>query len=145
MKLKIVSILTIMFTAFAVATVVAPSAARASTCYGSGCSGQDPNAQGCSSGAGTIDRATAPGGIPTVELRLGYGCGAAWARGNHYWANVLIEGSPDASTVTVRYGVVYSCQFGCDYTYTDMIDFGLYVRACVQAFASDQWACTSWH
>lgn len=60
----------------------------AASCYASGCHGKDPQAQGCSSGATTLQEFTESG--YRLELRYSSACYAAWVRvaSQGYWSQV---------------------------------------------------------
>lgn len=76
--------LLLMATLLAGLVATAPSASAAS-CYGSSCTGKDPQAQGCASGAVTKSSFVGHwrnniGKDPYVELRHSGACNARWVR-----------------------------------------------------------------
>lgn len=68
--------------ALAAGTYVAPAPANAATCYGDYCSGQDPQASGCSASARTIAHTAVygTGGEQWVNLRWSDVCKTNWAQ-----------------------------------------------------------------
>jgi Protein of unknown function (DUF2690) len=69
--------------------VVAPTpatAAPAATCYAASCNAKDPEAEGCSAGARTLQRVDSAG--YHLELRYSGVCHAAWVRvdSDGYWS-----------------------------------------------------------
>lgn len=137
--------LVVAFTALATVGVGASSAppAFAGGCWGDSCTGQDPEAQGCS--AQTIDSVYPPGGGSLVELRQSSDCYAAWARAAGGW-NILVQGSttPDGSNIVVQYGAVGGDP-ATGVEWTDMVSFGYWTRACIEGIDSSDWNCTGWH
>ncbi|MFG1656943.1 DUF2690 domain-containing protein [Micromonospora chersina] len=63
----------------------ATSPAQAATCWGDWCSGQDPQAAGCSADAYTTASARIPGTYAYVELRWSPSCKTNWARVPAAW------------------------------------------------------------
>ena len=121
--------------------------ALATGCFGSSCTAQDPEAQGCD--AQTWDHAEAPGGGGPVELRVSTyqvspnDCDAAWARAPEGFS-ILIQGSttPDDTHIVAQYGEVDGSG---SVEWTDMVDFSLWTRACIKGVDSPDWNCTDWH
>jgi hypothetical protein len=133
-------------------SVATARSAFAAGCYGSSCTGQDPQAQGCAATGVTLESADPPGGGGNVQLRVSRfldvsdpGCHAAWARMYGY-EEFIIQGSTtsDGSNIVKQYGSVGGTDNG-NVRWTDMIDYGLWVRACVKGIFSDNWSCTHWH
>jgi hypothetical protein len=60
--------------------LICSTGARAAGCYGDYCSGQDPQAMGCSADAYTVASILIPGTGAYVELRWSPSCKANWAR-----------------------------------------------------------------
>jgi hypothetical protein len=87
--------------------VAAPAPAMAASCRASGCDGKDPQAEGCSPGAITLDDKY-DGGYH-LELRYSSACHAAWVRANSqgYWSQTgdfrLLRQSP-SSLFRVTFG-----------------------------------------
>ncbi|GAA0930033.1 hypothetical protein Vau01_046540 [Virgisporangium aurantiacum] len=63
----------------------ATAPARAATCWGDYCSGQDPEAAGCSADASPVAAARIPGTYSYVELRWSPSCKTNWARVPAAW------------------------------------------------------------
>jgi hypothetical protein len=126
-------------------STVHASSALAAGCWASGCRGYDPEYMGCAdSSTQSLESVTAPGGMPTVTLRYSGSCDAAWARGDHYWANIEVQESTDRVHLVAAYDVSVSDSID-DVDWTYMVSFGDWTRACVEAYASNQWVCTGWH
>lgn len=101
--------------------------ASAAGCYGASCTGRDPQAMGCSSGARTLD--SFPVGGVLFELRYSPACNAAWTRANGGPANQFfaqIRGSLSQS----GYGPAIGTQVTTSSDWTGMYSYGLWVRAC---------------
>lgn len=119
--------------------VIPASPAMAASCSGSGCTGKDPNAQGCSPDARTIDEFTYLGA--RFELRYSPACFAAWTRvtssthHNTLFAQIRTDGN-----------TVYGVQVTAGQNFTRMINFAHLVRSCGAAwFDASPWVCTSYH
>lgn len=70
------------------------SSASAAGCYGSGCTGKDPQATGCSADATTIKRVAAPSrDYGYGDLRYSPSCGAYWVKTVSWSTSVPIGGS----------------------------------------------------
>lgn len=82
-------------------TIGAPTALAAS-CYGTTCSGLDPQATGCSADAVTLGSATT--GDVTVNLRYSSNCGAAWVR--------IYGGPSDRASIQNSVGTMYKVTLG---------------------------------
>jgi uncharacterized protein DUF2690 len=75
-----VRMLLVLMAAIGATVVVAPSSpAFAVGCNSDGCTGKDPQAQGCSSGAHSMPKAYYGDGYG-IELRLSPACDAMWTR-----------------------------------------------------------------
>jgi len=103
--------------------VVAPATPAAAVgCSGSGCNGKDPQAQGCSPSARTIDEFSFAG--IRFEMRYSPQCFAAWTRvTNPVHSNIdfgQIRGG----------GRVYGVQAVQGQVWTKMISFSNVVRTC---------------
>jgi hypothetical protein len=76
---RIITALAVTAATVAAGVIAAPSA-YAVTCYGDYCSGQDPEATGCSADAQPVVSARIPGTYAYVELRWSPTCKTNWAR-----------------------------------------------------------------
>jgi len=134
-------------------TALDASPALAAWCNTNSCTGKDPIAMGCASGAQTIDSFIL---VPDfyVELRYSATCNAAWARvTNHWYSNnasqnlfVQIRGYSCSAANSSCFVGQYSQQalFGTDYT--DMFSFAYWVRACDTNWPTgDPLDCTAQH
>jgi len=101
-------------------SVVASTAAHAASCYGDYCSGQDPQAAGCSSDAYTVVSARIPGTYTYIELRWSPSCKTNWARVPASWGTSYPSSleAVQCSTGYTQRGVVASSS---DYSWTRMI------------------------
>jgi hypothetical protein len=123
----------------AVAVLVPASPALAAGCYASGCTGKDPNVQGCSPDAFTIDEFTDFG--IRFELRVSYGCWAAWTRVTNSVHSNTVFGQ-----IRSQIGQVYGVQAVQGQVWTKMINFDQFVKACDGPwFDSGTFNCTGWH
>lgn len=115
--------------------------ATALACRGSSCTGKNPQAQGCSSGARVIGRVRPAGGGPQVELRNSTRCSAAWARIENANSNWRFK-------IQVRGGTSYVANASMSYAaYTRMVGSSSAYRACVEIYDGHggSWSCTGWH
>ncbi len=168
MRKVIISVLTCLAGLGILSTMIAAATppAYAVGCYGGSCTGQDPVAEGCATGAYTIDSFRYYGPIASLngallELRYSSACYAAWARvtgGNSNggcsspWlyqgqpCTMVIEGSWNRSTVATWIDAwVNGYQ-----SWTWMLSFHYWTRACLASrppFSSTytRIACTGWH
>ena len=120
--------------------VVAPaSPALAASCYGSGCTGKDPQTQGCSPDGRTIDEFTDYG--VRFELRYSPACFAAWTRVTSpvHFNTLFGQIRTDGNTV-------YGVQATQGQHWTKMINFAHLVRSCDAVwFDAPPTACTAYH
>jgi hypothetical protein len=124
----------------AVAVLVPASPALAASCNASGCTGKDPQAQGCSPSATTIDEFSSFG--IRFELRVSYTCWAAWTRvtsPQHY--------NTEFAQIRSQIGQVYGVQVLQGQGWTKMINFDQFVRACRSNvwFDAPPVECTPYH
>jgi hypothetical protein len=130
--------------------------AFAAGCFGSGCNGLDPQGQGCSPGAATLDEFTRAG--TRVELRYSSACNAAWVRFTEPPGYLLgnYGNCPDFVKLVASngQGVTLRAYMECipypqDYTitgWTAMNGFGDWVSACGSFHANDNFDyCTARH
>ncbi|MFE9747175.1 DUF2690 domain-containing protein [Saccharothrix saharensis] len=117
----------------------------AATCYGSTCTGQDPNARGCAADARTLAEYTYSA---RFELRYSPACHAAWTRVtsattyntifaqiNGYTTKPTSIGAPAART--------YGAQVVAGQTWTAMVSFDYWVRGCTATwFTATPHTCT---
>ncbi|MFB6987051.1 DUF2690 domain-containing protein [Streptomyces sp. NPDC056304] len=121
-----------------VAAAHAPADA-ASHCKGNACTGKNPQTQGCGADAHDVPKSTvrAPGGGPSVRLRVSNRCSAAWARADkadHGW---LFK-------IEIRQGKSYHGNPSPRAeTYTAMVGTSHAYRACIQD-VDKQWECSRW-
>lgn len=124
----------------ALATMVIPSnSALAVGCTRAGCTGLDPNNQGCSPDARTIDEFTYSGA--RFELRYSPACYAAWTRVTspvHF--NTLF------AQIRSSIGQVYGVQVLEGQGWTKMINFERLVKSCAAPwFDASPYVCTPYH
>jgi hypothetical protein len=157
----------VLLTGVGVITVLQASPALAS-CTGSGCTGKDPNAQGCSAVSVQSRTFEGPAGPETltIQLRKSNGCGAYWARGirNDCAYPVYTYIREEQQTYISSLGgwislrVQYkqmsgTCNGGTSWTNMIQNDSGDRHQACMlpslsgpvnPANVSSGWACTAW-
>jgi Protein of unknown function (DUF2690) len=142
LRLALLALPAVLALAFA-ATLAAAGPASAGVvhpaagCFGNGCNGLDPSANGCGADAITADSVTV-GGI-TVQLRWSAACGANWAR---------IMPAPQ--------GLQFRVENSQGHSWTETVDFansswfgnmvngsGVTDRACLLPIQPG--GCTNWH
>jgi len=137
LKTRVGTLLACVLVGVAAVTVPA-SPAMAASCYASGCTGKDPQVQGCSPDASTWDEFTYGA---RFELRVSITCWAAWTRVTspvHY--NTIF------GQVRANNGKVFGVQATQGQHWTKMINFDNLVRACRSIwFDADPIECTGWH
>lgn len=138
LKTRTASLLACLLIAVAGAVVVPASPALAA-CNAGGCTGRDPQVQGCSPSAITADEFSAFGA--RFELRVSYSCWAAWTRVtspthfNTMFAQIRNNGS-----------IVYGVQVTEGQHWTKMINFDHLVRSCRAIwFDAGPTECTGFH
>jgi hypothetical protein len=119
--------------------IVKASPAFAAGCWANGCNGYDPQYMSCN--VGSVQNLETVSG---VTLRYSGSCDAVWARASQWEDNILIEGSYDKHTIVNVYGNG-GWDLNQNVTWTYMVSFGEWTRACTQLYGSDDWACTGWH
>ncbi len=132
--------------ALTAAGLTAGQPAWAASCHGSGCTGQDPQATGCSSGATTIASASDPGGTLVVQVRYSATCGTYWAR------SIVNYPSDPGHNEAILYGFTRNPGF---HSYTEdshvlndqdvwspMGPTGYWVYACTDAWINGVQLCT---
>jgi hypothetical protein len=121
--------------------VALPAPALAVGCTGAGCIGKEPNANGCSTGAVTLQGIRPPGGGPQVFLRWSSTCVANWAR----WDDAN-PGAPGYWTWWVETSDghrEYPLWQNAAWTY--MVNGRLWARACIKGLDTDGYSCTNWY
>ncbi|HEU0131067.1 MAG TPA: DUF2690 domain-containing protein, partial [Mycobacteriales bacterium] len=120
------------------------------SCYGSGCTGKDPQAYGCEPDARTVDEFTAYASLRHYEMRYSSKCHAAWTRvvnpgpGCDYDFHAQIRAYDSNDTFLFMYEVRVPCPSGT--AWTKMISYNTWVRTCEaywQNFAPSE--CTEVH
>ncbi len=128
---------------------LAATPANAATCYRQSCNYQNPSTTGCSSAStGTIDSMVLHGVY--IELRLSGTCSAAWTRStysgcdNNAAGNIYTEAFYDYQGT--QWAGTTSQSISCNgiATYTDMLSFYFYVRACIHLYSGERY-CTALH
>jgi len=117
---KILILSALCFLSVVMGSGVVSTAAQAATCYGDYCSGQDPEAAGCSADAYTVVSARIPGTYTYIELRWSPSCKTNWARVPASWGTSYPSSlrAYQCSTGYNQRGVVASSS---DYSWTRMI------------------------
>jgi hypothetical protein len=117
--------------------IVSANPALAAGCWADSCKGYDPEYKGCDGNVQNLEQKDG------VTLRYSQDCDAVWARAQ--WEdNIIVQGSYDQQTIVAEYGNdVRDPQANVTWTY--MVSFGEWTRACIQLFGSDSWSCTGWH
>jgi len=138
-KLRIAILLAALTVAMGGLVLPGSPAMAAAACNGSGCTGRDPQAQGCSPDSRTIDEFTYLGA--RFELRYSPACFAAWTRVtspthfNTLFAQIRTDGN-----------TVYGVQVTEGQHWTQMINFAHLVRACHAVwFDAAPNECTAFH
>lgn len=116
-------------------TAVSAASALAAPCSGPSCVHLNPQPD-CTNGATELQTVVAPGGSASVTLRYSPTCTANWARLNSQTSgwNFFVQ----------TYDGHIETQIGPAYYFTFMVDGRQLARACIQGYATDQYACTRW-
>lgn len=122
----------------AIGVLVPAGPAAAAGCSGSGCTGKNPQVQGCSPSAYNLDEFSYVG--IRFELRYSPVCGAAWTRVTSPSHTNTIFGQIRGG------GHVYGVQAVDGQVWTKMISFQYFVKACRAAwFTGSAIECTAAH
>jgi hypothetical protein len=136
LRLKSKAVLVVISTFFAVVSGL-NIASAATGCYASSCTGKNPATMRCP--GTTLDEYM--DGSLRIELRYSRACDAGWARSSYTVGNagsienVVIEGWTSATGGTRKYA--YSTQ-AFNGSYTEMIAFNWWVRACNGLISSEE-------
>jgi len=138
-KVRIATLIAALVVAAGALFVPGSPASAAAACNGSGCTGHDPQAYGCSGDARTLDEFTDLGA--RYELRYSPSCFAAWTRVtsptffNTEFAQIRTDGN-----------TVYGVQVTDGQHWTAMINFAHLVRTCNAVwFTASPTLCTNFH
>ena len=137
LKTRAATLLACLLVSFG-AVAVQASPAMAVGCYASGCTGKDPQVQGCSPDA--IRYAEFTYGA-RFELRVSYACWAAWTR-----VTSTVHYNTIFGQVRANNGKVFGVQATQGQHWTKMINFDNLVRSCRSIwFDADPIECTGWY
>jgi Protein of unknown function (DUF2690) len=139
-----------------------PHPALAAGCWSAGCTGLDPNSEGCGADATTVDSfvANVQDANAYVELRVSQNCWAAWARFTsgitdaegmrHPWlvANAY-RNSSDASAYHSEWAKITNdtddIPNAGGQVWTNMVSYSDWTQACLASYTNGSTICTGRH